>query len=275
MKRDLLRMSAFGLLLFLLSSGAPAQQGAPPMATAQPATQVQGEEAPLTNADVVKLCKLDLGDEVVIAKINQAKAVNFNLDTDSLVRLREQGVSKEVVAAMLKRATPTPRPVPAAPSQGLVPGAAPGDAMDVRLSAKDGDTELIGHGGEYSTTMAVVTVLAFMDYPGISAKTRTTDRQPAFVLTTQEEVPQNSTWVVMADRDKKHNVRSVKVGRFGAAMFFGAGRLEFHKPDKDWTVPYDIQQEQPGVWRLTLKKSLKPGEYGVYHAGKLYDFGVD
>jgi hypothetical protein len=75
-------------------------------ASAPPTTQSTLIEAPLTNADVIKLCKLDLGNDIVIAKINQAKAVEFKLDLDGLIGLKQGGVGKEVIAAMLNRTTP-------------------------------------------------------------------------------------------------------------------------------------------------------------------------
>jgi hypothetical protein len=70
------------------------------------ASQTTRVEAPLVNADVIKLFKMGLGDEIVIAKINQAKVVDFQLDTDDLAKLMEQHVSKSIIAAMFKRATP-------------------------------------------------------------------------------------------------------------------------------------------------------------------------
>lgn len=62
-------------------------------------------EAPLTNEDVVKLVGLDLGDDVVIAKIRQVSAVNFHLDTDDLSKLKKAGVDGKVIAAMLDRSS--------------------------------------------------------------------------------------------------------------------------------------------------------------------------
>lgn len=60
-------------------------------------------EKPLTNADVVKLWKLALGEDVVIAKINQAAEVDFRLESDDLANLKKAGVSSKVIAAMLDR----------------------------------------------------------------------------------------------------------------------------------------------------------------------------
>jgi hypothetical protein len=47
-------------------------------------------------------------------------------------------------------------------------------------------------------------------------------------------------------------------------------------PDNDWTVPFEVKQLQPGLWRMDPKNNLKPGEYGVWGpSSELYDFGVD
>src|SRR5262245_23587015 len=64
-------------------------------------TVVVGHEGTLTNADVIKLTKSGLGDEVIVAKIGQAQT-DFRLDTDSLVQLKNEGVGDTIIAAMLK-----------------------------------------------------------------------------------------------------------------------------------------------------------------------------
>src|SRR4051812_3244185 len=67
-------------------------------------------EALFSNKDVIKLVKLDLGDDVVIGKIKQAADVAFDLTTDGLVQLKQAGVSSHVIAAMLEKATPAAAP---------------------------------------------------------------------------------------------------------------------------------------------------------------------
>ena len=59
----------------------------------------------LTNADVVKLSSLELGDDVVIAKIKQAPEVAFSLEIPDIEKLQQDGVSKGIIASMLERAT--------------------------------------------------------------------------------------------------------------------------------------------------------------------------
>ena len=76
--------------------GPGAAQGAPPPGG-------QGEKA-LTNADVVAMVKADLGDDLVVAKIQQAPREALDVSSDALVKLKKQGVSKAVLDAMLRRA---------------------------------------------------------------------------------------------------------------------------------------------------------------------------
>ncbi|MBI4917314.1 MAG: hypothetical protein HY825_15860 [Acidobacteria bacterium] len=62
------------------------------------------KEKPLTNKDVVELVKLDLGDDVVIAKIRQAPREELDVSTAALGELKGAGVSKAVIQAMIARA---------------------------------------------------------------------------------------------------------------------------------------------------------------------------
>jgi hypothetical protein len=57
----------------------------------------------LTNDDVIKLVKAELGDKVVIDKINSSPGNKLDTSTDALIRLKKAGVSKQVIDAIIKR----------------------------------------------------------------------------------------------------------------------------------------------------------------------------
>lgn len=90
---------------------------------------LQGEapkEKPLTNEDVIALVEVDLGDEVVLAKVNQAKEVAFDTSTEGLIALRRANVSNPVIQAMLSRqAGPRESDMPTHPPQAAPPAAVP------------------------------------------------------------------------------------------------------------------------------------------------------
>jgi hypothetical protein len=69
-----------------------------------PAAAPVSTEQVLTNADVLSLVKVGLGEELIAAKIKQVKAVAFDLSTDGLVALRNGGVPNTVIEAMMRRA---------------------------------------------------------------------------------------------------------------------------------------------------------------------------
>lgn len=241
------------------------------------AQQPAGSEAALTNANVVKLMKLRLGNDVVIAKVNQAAEVNFDLSPDSLAKLKSDGVSKEVIAAMLKRATPpSQQPQPASlPAPNAAPFGAPNAqsvTSEVRLHSKDGEIVLVGRRGDFSQVYAFVTVLLFYDYPGATSKTLISDRRPAILARLQDDPKSSLTYLVKLDPDKGKDKRSLKIGKGG--MFNAGG---YSLPDPDWTVPFDAEQVSPGLWRIVPKADLNPGEYGFFVSSKetLYDFAVN
>ncbi|HUS10121.1 MAG TPA: hypothetical protein VMZ30_06620 [Pyrinomonadaceae bacterium] len=85
-KRVLLRLAIVSLLLCVMTGAARAQQG----------------EAPLTNAAVVKLVRAGFKEKTVIAIIHN-RLSRFNLDPDRLIELKRNGVSENIILAMLAR----------------------------------------------------------------------------------------------------------------------------------------------------------------------------
>lgn len=61
-------------------------------------------EKPLTNDQVVALFKAGLGDDLVVAKIQQTPREALDVSIDSLIKLKKDGLSKPVLDAMVKRA---------------------------------------------------------------------------------------------------------------------------------------------------------------------------
>lgn len=219
-------------------------------------------EKTLTNDDVIKLSKVGLGDEAILAKIRQASEVDFRLETDDLAKLKAAGVSGKVIAAMLDRSTEAP--VPAGDANAPATGA-------VKMIAGGKTTSLTSEVGDSSSTYVYVTVLYWMNFPSLHATNRTADRTPSFLIAADRD-PRSRYYVVRLDANDEDGDRSLKMGRSGA-FSFKAGSV----PDSDWTFPFDAVEEKHGVWKATLKKPLPPGEYGVYvvQAQELFDFGVD
>src|SRR5262249_47149876 len=62
----------------------------------------QGTEAPLTNNSVVKLVRAGFKEKTVIA-IVRSRPSHYNLDPEHLIELKRNGVSENVILAMLSQ----------------------------------------------------------------------------------------------------------------------------------------------------------------------------
>ena len=63
----------------------------------------QSSEAPLTNGSVLKLVKAGFKEKTIITIIN-SRPNRFNLETEQLIQLKQNGVSENVILAMLSLA---------------------------------------------------------------------------------------------------------------------------------------------------------------------------
>jgi len=229
---------------------------------------------PMTNDDVIKLVKLTLGDDVVVAKVNQAPHVAFSLETNDLAALKSAGVSGRVIAAMLDRAARDRNVTrPSAPVALSGNGLTPFGSNVPLLRSKDGEKDLAWHTGEGHSAGFYPFVNYFQVLAGVHSSIRTADRKPTLVF--QSDVaPQGNVFLVHFESDAKHNERSVKIGSVlkGGNPF--SSRNE-RKPDPDWCIPYDVVEGPVGTWQLTPKAELKPGEYAFYPGFQLWDFGID
>jgi hypothetical protein len=257
------------LLLALSLTAIPARSLS--AAGAAPAT-TPSQETALSNRDVIKLVKLDLGDDVVIAKIRQAGSVDFDVTTDGLIQLKQASVSGRVIAAMLERTTAAnERPVAALP--GRMPGGRSVDSFgqDVRILVGGKEIVLDGNQGDITTTGMWPVVMVYLDYPGLHARVRTSETRPALLVRSSHD-PTAYYYIGKLDANHDDNNRSLKIEQ-KASGFSATTRVI---PAGHWQVEYDASEASQGVWRIVPKRDLQPGEYGVViPGGTLYEFGVD
>lgn len=242
-----------------------------PLAAAAPAAPAKSEAA-FSNADVIKLVKLELGDDVVIGKIKQAADVAFDLTTDGLVQLKQAGVSSRVISAMLEKTTPAAAPPAMANAgDGNQPQFFDG-RDDVRIVIDGQEIRLPANRGDLSNTGFWPVVFTFIDYPGLHARTRVKNARPSLVIRSEHD-PKGYYYLGMLDvNDEEDNNRSLKIEQ-KASGFTSTTRVI---PAGRWYVEYESAEKTPGIWYITPKRDLLPGEYGVVvPGGVLYEFGVD
>lgn len=238
-------------------------------------------EETLSNQDVVKLVSAGLGAEVVTAKVREAQKVDFHLGVDDLLALRKAGVGEKVVAAMLDREKPA-APAPAEPAAAMAESLGM-DLVAVSLATADGTAPLRIVRGDMSSAGFGPYRNSFVNYPGLKARVRTRDRRPTLLVKSSSALAGGHYFFAKLDSDTGNGVRSLKISSFksGLRAMFGSDRGAL-APDSDWVIPFETAEESPGLWRVSVKQDLEPGEYGWYvhltagpQGAGLFDFGID
>ena len=262
-------LTTLGLLVVLSALG---QTGKSKRPTAAPA-----EEA-LTNSDILAMAKADLGDAVIAARIQQAPQEKLDVTTDALIQLKQQGVSKAVIEAMVKRTAQRNAPAAVSPSQpqasgGEVkqPGSKPASSSAVSISVDNQWIPLEPLNGQVRQVFAFPVGKVFVDYPGTTASVRVKTVQPAIRIESASD-PRNVFFLVRLDVLRNKDTRSLK---------YGSG-LSYSAPDKACDVSFDVEKSSDGAWLITPRQPLKPAEYGIFtvlsreqQSSALYGFGVD
>lgn len=226
------------------------------------------EKEVLTNSSITKMVKAKLSEDVIVNKIRDSKT-NFDLSTDSLIKLKETGVSDNIINAMQNPQTqPSAAPQSqnsSAPSSGdifIVQG-----GKNVAMEYVAGLTEQLGLDGRKWAIMA----------SGEHAQMRIKDKTPVFYIKRHPSEFVFAKFEIDTFRGK--TVRHIiKQGFLKIGMDDGRqGVLNKHKID------FDYKKEDNGMYKATPKKPLENGEYaiitetnkGVVYDHSVFDFGVD
>ena len=250
------------------------------------------EREVMDNAYVVRMVEMGLGESLILAKIDAAEKTAFATGLEEIVFLKEAGVSEGVIEAMVERGNRSIlRSRPAAPAEPSAAAPAPGygfrnedlglETIQVALEAEDGEQRLRVLRGEFSTI--AMGMMAFVDYPGLHARVRTSDRSPALLVRSRSPLTGGRYFWAKLDSDTDDGVRSLKISSAKGRLksMFGNSRT-FLEPDHDWVLEYEVEDLGDDLWRVTPKEPLAPGEYGWYvdlgagaQQATIFDFGVD
>lgn len=264
----------------------------------------------MTNDEVISLTKAGLASSVIVGKIRTSKS-NFDLSTDSLIRLKQAGVGDDVVTAMLEaKSGKTVGSAPAPNSTGAASPGALGDPHDPMskhnygiylFEEKDGVRKMTPvkanvsaqnrTGGMFtsSLTYGIGKVKIKTNLPGRNADLQLQTTTPTFYfylditsggLNTASGVPSDPKEFALVRFNQRSDNREVTIGKANA---FGAkGGLS-----DEYVVQFKAEDMGNGIFKVTPVAGLTKGEYGFYlvnsgnsntSAGvgaKFFDFGVN
>lgn len=241
----------------------------------------------LNNEKVIKLSKLGLEASVIINKI-QSSYTMFNVSTDSLIYLNEQGVSASVINEMMKKDTQKKTDIEKQadakdPNAMHKPGIYyynPDDADNPvrKIDANRVSSYKAGGGGygpfSSSSQLAVVS--------GAESKQQITQASPVFYFYFDSKNYSHSDWYeavspnefVLVKFIEKKGERLFKTGSSSSFGFSSSASEGIPEKDK---IPFEYAEVSEGIYKVTFKKALPKGEYCFVFATsthKVFDFGI-
>lgn len=233
-------------------------------------------EKPLTNPDVIELAKLGLGDSVVIAKIRQAPAVQFDLETNDLAALKKAGVSGAAIAAMLERATVNALPRQGTANAGGTSGPEP-EFIGTFFHLDQATGTLTPLERQTATASMEIRGLGFggaegyMQVRGERSSVRFQQGQPLhFVVRVASPQSDPLSLVHLVPLEEEDGNRRLSVGRaslFGGAQA-GVGDVE---------LPIKASRYGESSFLVSPAQNLAGGEYAFagQTEGEAFCFGID
>jgi hypothetical protein len=244
---------------------------------------LRADDSLLNNQDIVEMQKMGLGDKVIVAKINEVKAVNFNVELKELKGLKDNGVSSDVITAMIQRkSNEDKKEKSSGANEKTKQGAAIQANIEIKtlpedVMLKNGDKwiKLYPITGSAHTAMLFVAMRKYQGFSDIKSNNRINNNSPSIRIKSNKS-PLGCCYLVKPKIKK--NMREIETGSDG---FHGNGSPA---PANEYVIPYDLKNENNDEFLITPKNILPPGEYGLLFLEEapllqkkyyLYDFGVD
>lgn len=253
----------------------------------------------LTVDQIVALHQAGLGDEAIVAKIRSSRST-FILGTDEMIALKARGLSGPVIAAMLGSAqgasaelsTDSPDPkVPHAAGAYVLRTGVP--ARMSRLDAVTASQARTGGILGYALTAGIASMSVRSVIPNESSRMMVPETRPVFFFFFDESnpsLPASAAWGAgtaapvtspagfsLIRLERKEGRREARIGRVNIT---GA---KFGVMDKD-RIDFDYEEIRAGVFKVTPKAAMAPGEYGFIYsvaagtagagASRVFDFTI-
>jgi hypothetical protein len=251
----------------------------------------QQQKKALTNADVISMVKAGLPENTIILAIQQGPT-DFDTSAQTLIQLKNQGISPKILDAMIQgskpveaqtQTNPSPRTASDANPLSPIPGAndpiSYGDVVMV-----DGDKRIEMKRSQINERAGGFMMQAVNPFKktriqgainGNHSQLRTTNTSPMFEVGLSADL-NPSDYVTLVKLNVKSDRREIEMSRAGITGVSSG----FRKEDMIPVVLEELQASAGGgrlkSYRVKTVNPIPPGEYALAVGGSLlYDFGVD
>jgi hypothetical protein len=231
----------------------------------------------LTNESLVALKKAGLSDAIIISKIRSSQT-KFDTSTKGLIGLKNAGMSDQVIEAVVNAGSAAPTPPAAAAPAAPAGAAAPAAARETIVNLIGGKSvELVPANASLEFSSGFFDSKSELVLRGRKAQYRIADKKPVFYSTWSA----NDAPLVRLKPGSDHDDRNLKISSGSYAPF--GGSVKYGVRSEDRVDMEAAEKDARGLYKLTPKEPLKPGEYGFVltygmapgASGRVYDFGVD
>jgi hypothetical protein len=252
-------------------------------------------QQPLDNDAIVRMSKAGLSDTLIVTAIH-TQPTRFDTSTDGMIALKAAGVSDAVVAAMVIKQAPAAAP-PAAPATGVSAtspaaggaGAVPDDPNaphepGVYIYSTKAQGAKMTPVDFSAYTLKKMTVGFFASYIPMAVNVRgghsdtvTQDLDAVFYL--YFGTASSGRGRLLSPFGNANSPNDLILLRFTAANGERSAPVAklrgmvglYQGPVQDAVVPFTSDRVAPGVFKVTTRARLKPGEYGFVPATVLGD----
>ncbi|OHB37195.1 MAG: hypothetical protein A2099_04340 [Planctomycetes bacterium GWF2_39_10] len=222
----------------------------------------------IANETIVTMVKAGLGEELIISKI-QASQSQFDVSTETILKLKKEGVSERIIKAMLDapmkanisddKASPGIEPMAAFLGLPSITKSIEPFSMYVKHSNKV--QEMLRSFPEYAHSMKKHTI-PFYFGPGDTWRyirgEKSIIRVSGKCVFYTKENPQTFV-LVKLDYQKAKNIR------------FAVETGGLYKN----TIPFKFQEKPGSFFEMSPAKELEKGEYAFIQTMGFYDFGIE
>ena len=256
----------------------------------------------LTNTTVISLVRAGLGNDAVIAKIKASES-KYDLSTNDLITLKNQGVPGDVIAAMIDASSKANGPAamsltnidPMTPHpSGVYLIDTPANRLD-RIDPTMSSQAKTGGIWGYALTGGIASMSVKVAIAGDAARITSPTGMPSFYFFFDESNAATSnlasSWAsgsaqtvtspgefTLIKLMPKKGRREARVG----SMNIAGAKTGVMDHDR---IPFDYQMVRPGVYKITPKQALQAGQYGFIYAlsgsgtkgamtARIFDFSV-
>ncbi len=243
----------------------------------------------LSNETVLTLLQAELGDDVVIAKIKSSPS-SFDLSTDTIIKLKQLGVSGPVLAAMItasaapeqiETSLDSPDPTIPHPSGIYLGGSEKMTRIDATTTRQARTSGMLG--AALTGGLTGMRIKAAIN--GSTASVRTIEARPTFYFYFDQATQGLSATGGSVTSPQEFSLirfESKKDKREAVVGSVGIGGSKSGLRDKDQR-DFEATQIKPGVYKVVPILALDVGEYGFISGGvgaganatfRVFDFTV-